>query len=101
MPFIQFESVGDFIPEPWCSKFAVGLQSEGRKMGGTRGPVRLWFEGPRVMGAPLCAKCSNICCSLGSLVVRIMCVLFELCTDPPPLGESASPFIDEGNCLYK
>ena len=26
--------VGDFIPEPRCSKFAVGLQTEGRKMGG-------------------------------------------------------------------
>ena len=29
-------------------KFAVGLQIEGRKMGGTRGPVRLWSEGLRV-----------------------------------------------------
>ena len=33
MPYVQFESVGDFIPEPRCSKFVVGLQMEGRKMG--------------------------------------------------------------------
>ena len=61
MPYIQFESVGNFIPEPRCSKFAVGLQMEGRKMGGTRGPVELWSEGPRVTGAPLYAKCSSVC----------------------------------------
>ena len=24
-PYVQFESVGDFIPEPRCLKFAVGL----------------------------------------------------------------------------
>ena len=75
MPYVQFESVGDFIPEPRCSKFVVGLQTEGRKMGGTRGPVGFWSEGPRVMEAPLCAKCSNICCSLGSLVIQIVCVV--------------------------
>ena len=33
VPYVQFESVGDFIPESRCSKFAVGLQTEGRKMG--------------------------------------------------------------------
>ena len=61
MPYVQFESVGDFIPEPRCSKFAVGLQMRRRKMGGTRGLVGLWSEGPRVMGAPLCAKCLSVC----------------------------------------
>ena len=60
MPYVQFESVGDFIPEPKCSKFAMGLQTEGSKMGDARGPVRLWSEGPRVIGAPLCAKCSSV-----------------------------------------
>ena len=75
MPYVQFESVDDFIPEPRRSKFAVGLQMEGRKMGGTRGPIRLWSEGPRVTGALLCAKCSNVCCSLGFLVVQIVCVV--------------------------
>ena len=41
-------------------------------MGGTRGSVRLWSEGPRVTGAPLCAKCSGVCLrfeSGGSAVV--------------------------------
>ena len=99
MPYVQFESDGDFILEPRCSKFAVGLQMEGRKMGGIRGPVGLWFEGQRVTGAPLCVKCSNIYCSLGSLVVRFVCCLSCELRDPPPLGESASPFIDEGNGL--
>ena len=61
MPYVQFELIGDFIPEPRCSKFVVGLQTEGRKMGGTRGPVGLRSEGPRVMGAPLCAKCLSMC----------------------------------------
>ena len=32
MPYVQFESVGDFISEPRCSKFAVGLPMRGRKM---------------------------------------------------------------------
>ena len=39
VPYVQFESVGDFIPEPRCSKFAVGLQMRERKMGCTRGTV--------------------------------------------------------------
>ena len=33
MPYVQFESVGDFIPEPRCTKFAVGLQTSVNKMG--------------------------------------------------------------------
>ena len=58
--------------EPRCSKFAVGLQTEGRKMEGLRGPVGLWSEGSRVMGAPLCAKCLSVCSRFelsGSVVV--------------------------------
>ena len=72
MPYVQFESVGDFIPEPRCSKFAVGLQTRGRKMGGARGPIRLWSKGSRVTGAPLCTKCSSVCSRFepgGSVVV--------------------------------
>ena len=41
-------------------------------MGGTRGLVGLWSEGPRVMGAPLCAMCSSMCSRFepgGSIVV--------------------------------
>ena len=60
MPYVQFESVGDFIPEPRCSKFAVGLQTRGSKMGGARGPVGLRTKGPRVMGDPTCAKYSSV-----------------------------------------
>ena len=92
MPYVQFESIGDFIPKPKCLKFAVGLQMERRKMGGARGLVGLWSEGPRVTGAPLCAKCLNIYCSLGSLVVRIMCVVKLLWTDSP-LWEKAHPLL--------
>ena len=72
MPYVQFESVGDFIPEPRCLKFAVGLQTEGRKMRGTRGLVGPLSEGPRVTGAPLCAKCLSVCSLFepgGSVVV--------------------------------
>ena len=61
MPYVQFESVGDFIPKPRCSKFVMGLQIRGSKMGGIRGPVGLRTEGPRVTGAPTCAKYWNIC----------------------------------------
>ena len=32
VPYVPFESVGDFIPEPRCSKFVVGLQTKRRKM---------------------------------------------------------------------
>ena len=39
MPYIQFGSVSDFIPEPRCSKFAVGLQTRRRKIGCIRGSV--------------------------------------------------------------
>ena len=41
VPYIQFKSVDDIIPEPRCSKFAVGLQMRGSKMGGARGLIRL------------------------------------------------------------
>ena len=61
MPYIQFQSVGDFISEPRCSKFAVGLQTRVSKTGGARGPVELWSEGPRVTGAPLYVMCSSVC----------------------------------------
>ena len=72
VPHVQFESVGDFIPEPKCSKFAVGLQTRRRKMGATRGPVGLWSKVPRVTGAPLYTKCSSVCSRFepgGSIVV--------------------------------
>ena len=61
MPCVQFDSINNFIPEPRCSKFVVGLQTRRRKMGGTRGPVGLWSKVPRVTGAQLCAKCLSVC----------------------------------------
>ena len=39
VPYVQFGSVGDFIPEPRCSNSVVGLQTRSRKVGCTRGPV--------------------------------------------------------------
>ena len=33
MSYVQFELVGDFIPEPRCSKSVVGLQTRRRKEG--------------------------------------------------------------------
>ena len=59
-PTSSFSGSVTFIPEPRCSKFVVGLQMRGRKMGGARGPVGLRSEGPRVTGAPLYAKCSSV-----------------------------------------
>ena len=72
MPYVQFESIDDFILKPRCSKFAVGLQTRRRKMGCTRGPIGLWSEGPRVTEAPLGAMCSSVCSRFepgGSVVV--------------------------------
>ena len=49
-----------------------GVTNEKKKDGGTRGLVGLWSEGPRVTGAPLCAKCSGVCSRFepdGSVVV--------------------------------
>ena len=68
MPYVQFELVGDFIPESRCSKFVVGLQTEGSKMGGARGPAGLRTEGPRAIGAPTCVKYSSEC----SVFVRLI-----------------------------
>ena len=59
--YVQFESVGDFILEPRCSKFAVGLQTSWNEKGGVRGSVELWTKGPRVTGAPTCTKFWNVC----------------------------------------
>ena len=38
-----------------------GVTNEKEKDGGTRCLVELWSEGPRVTGAPLCAKCLSAC----------------------------------------
>ena len=74
-PTFSFESVGDFIPEPRCSKFAVGLQTRRRKMRGTRGPVGLWSEEPKVTGATLCAKCLSVCSRFEPSGSSVVCVV--------------------------
>ena len=38
-----------------------GVTNKKDKDGGTRGPIGLWSEGPKVTGAPLCAKCLSVC----------------------------------------
>ena len=45
VPYVQCGSVGDFIPEPRCSKSVVGLQTGRRKEGCTRGPVGSDWKG--------------------------------------------------------
>ena len=40
MPYVQSGSVGDFIPEPRCSKSVVGLQTRERETGCPVGPVK-------------------------------------------------------------
>ena len=61
VPYVLCDSVGDFIPEPRCSKFVVGLQTRGRKMAGARGLVGLQSEGPRLTGAPTCVEYASVC----------------------------------------
>ena len=39
VPYVQSGSVGDFIPEPRCSKSVVGLQTRERETGCLVGPV--------------------------------------------------------------
>ena len=66
----------------------------------TRGPVGLWSEGLRVMGAPLCAKCLSVCSGFEPSGFPVVCVV-RVVVDRSIylLGESASPFIDEGDSL--
>ena len=48
VPYVQSGSVGDFIPEPRCSKSVVGLQTRRRKEGYTRGSEGIQPEGLRL-----------------------------------------------------
>ena len=64
VPYVQSESVDDFISEPRCLKFAVGLQMRGRKMGvqevwSDSGPKgREWRELLRALSIGTYALCS-------------------------------------------
>ena len=53
MPYVQSESVGDFIPEPSCSKSVVEVQTRRRKKGVYKRFGRLRPEGSRSeLGGP-------------------------------------------------
>ena len=61
-------------------KVCCGVTNEREKDGGARGPIGLWSEGPRVTGAPLCAKCSSVCSRFepgGSIVVCVVLVVMD------------------------
>ena len=45
------------------------------KDGGTRGPVKLRSKGPRVTGAPQCAKCLNMCSRFEPSGSPVVCVV--------------------------
>ena len=47
VPYVQSGSVGDFIPEPRCSKSVVGVQTRRRKEGVYKRFGRLRPEGSR------------------------------------------------------
>ena len=93
MPYVQSGSVGDFIPEPRCSNSIVGLQTR-RKEGCTRGPVGSDRKG---RGRPeLRYELDVQACARG--VASYWSSESKLEEDrPPPIGGSASPFIEEGD----
>ena len=54
MHYVKFKSVGDFIPEPRCSKFAVasGVTNEKEKDGGYKGSGRTLVGRAKSDGSP-------------------------------------------------
>ena len=85
MPYVQSGSVGDFIPEPRCSKSVVGLQTREREreMGCLVGPVRrAKIDRSYAMNEVSNPKLELEEVDLGEL---------------PVLGGSTSPFIEEGD----
>ena len=101
VPYVQFELAGDFIPEPRCSKFTVGLQTEGSKMGGARVRSDYGLKGQewRELRYVLSVRTSVVhwnpwsfrSLERVSVVVRLISLL----------GESASPYIDKGDGLTR
>ena len=58
VPYVQSGSVGDFIPEPKCSKSVVGLQTRRRKEGVYKRFGWLRPEGLRSkLGGPVVVRC--------------------------------------------
>ena len=66
VPYVQSGSVGDFIPEPRCSKFVVGVQTRRRKKGVYKRFDRLRPEGSRSeLGGPVVGSVDVDLVSLG------------------------------------
>ena len=82
VPYVQLGSVGDFIPEPRCSKSVVGVQTRRRKKGVYKRFGRLRSEGSRSeLGGPM----------VGSVDVDL--VSLGLKKSISPLGEGAHPLL--------
>ena len=57
VPYVQSGSIGDFIPEPRCSKSVVGLQTTRRKEGVYKRFGWLRPEGLRLeLGGPVAVR---------------------------------------------
>ena len=72
VPYVQFESVGDFISEPRCSKFAVGLQTRRRKIEVQEVRSDSGRRDRKRQELHYVAKCSSVCSRFepgGSVVV--------------------------------
>ena len=52
-----------------------GVTNGREKDWGTRGLIGLWSKGPRVTGAPLCAKCLSVCSKFEHSDSAIVCVV--------------------------
>ena len=96
VPYVQFGSVSDFILEPRCSKFAVGLQTRRRKMGCTRGPVgsgrkgQEWQELRYELSVQACAWGPN------PVVLWLWASELDRCwltKEDPPFWERAHPLL--------
>ena len=82
MPYVQFQSVGNFNPERRCLKFTVGLQTSRNKKGVYKRFDRLRPEGSRSeLGGPV----------VGSVDVDL--VSLGLKKSISPLGEGAHPLL--------
>ena len=74
-----------------------GITNRREKDGGVRGPIGLWSEGPRVTGAPACAKYLSVAL-LESLVIRVVLILSIVCVRivwesfSPRIGRERIPF---------
>ena len=90
VPYVQSGLVGDFIPEPRCSKFVVGVQTRRRKEGVYKRFGRLRPEGSR-------SKLGGL--AVGSVDVDLVSLVLK--KSIPLVGGIASPFIDEGDGSYR